>query len=301
MVRSTAWAGLLLTKDRLHDEHGQPLDVWVPSSEPARDAEGNPVVIGVGVVSPGERLRILALIEARVTKMGGGSRGKGPHTTFLGGIFSCPYCRKGMTGSGGDRGRMYRCRTRSVYGKDACPGVVVRAERMDAAVEAMWLSHVSALEHGSPASTPLSDAGRSSTTWRGKLVARRSWLASTRRRHAATSWSTTSTSRERCPKTGSRRWRPSSRRQSKPLTSKPASSRVGRSLGLLRGRRGTRGRVGGVDAHGSTHASGMRLDVADDQPRSLPRGPYADRRQDRAAVGCLMHPCVVRRRAGCAR
>lgn len=150
MVRSTAWAGLLPTKDRLHDEHGQPLDVWVPSSEPVRDAEGNPVVIGVGVVSPGERLRILALIEARVTKMGGGSRGKRPHTTFLGGILSCPHCRKAMTGSGGDRGRMYRCRTRSVYGKDACPGVVVRAQRIDAAVEAMWLSHVSALEHGAP-------------------------------------------------------------------------------------------------------------------------------------------------------
>jgi len=152
MVRSTAWAGLLPTKERRFDEHGQPLDVWVPSDEPVRDAEGNPVVIGTGVVSPGERLRILALIEARITKMGGGSRGKRPHTTFLGGIFSCPYCRKSMTGSGSGSARslMYRCRTRSVYGKDACPGVVVRAPRMDAAVEAMWLSHVSALEHGSP-------------------------------------------------------------------------------------------------------------------------------------------------------
>lgn len=53
MVRSTAWAGLLPTKERRFDEHGQPLDVWVPSAEPVRDAEGNPVVIGTGVVSPG--------------------------------------------------------------------------------------------------------------------------------------------------------------------------------------------------------------------------------------------------------
>lgn len=37
-----------------------------------------------------------------------------------------------------------------MYGNEECAGVVVRAERMDAAVEAMWLSHVSALEYGDP-------------------------------------------------------------------------------------------------------------------------------------------------------
>ncbi|MER7047027.1 recombinase family protein [Streptomyces jumonjinensis] len=149
MVRSPAWAGLLPAKERLHDEFGQPLDVWLPSPDPVRDAEGNPVVIGVGVVSPGERLRILTLFEARITRMGGGSRGKRPHTTFLGGFLSCPHCRKAMNGSGGKGNRMYRCRTRLTYGAEACPGVVVRAPRIDAAVEAMWLSHVTALDHGS--------------------------------------------------------------------------------------------------------------------------------------------------------
>lgn len=150
MVRSTAWAGLLPKKNRLYDEFDQPLDIWVPTDEPVRDVEGNPVVIGEGVVTPGERLRILALIDERVAKVGGGARGKRPHTTFLGGVLSCPLCKGSMNGSGGNRGRMYRCRTRAVHGKDVCAGVVVRAERIDAAVEAMWLSHVSALEHGDP-------------------------------------------------------------------------------------------------------------------------------------------------------
>ncbi|WP_079023686.1 recombinase family protein [Streptomyces odonnellii] len=149
MVRSPAWAGLLPAKERQYDEHGLPLDVWVSSDEPVRDSEGKPVVIGVGVVTPGGRLRILAAIDARVAKIGGGSRGRRPHTTFLGGILRCPHCYVTMSGSGGvKRGRMYRCRTRAMYGKEACPGVVVRTPRLDAAVEAMWLSHVSALEHG---------------------------------------------------------------------------------------------------------------------------------------------------------
>lgn len=46
MVRSTAWAGLLPEKKRLYDEFDQPLDIWVPTDEPVRDAAGNPVVIG---------------------------------------------------------------------------------------------------------------------------------------------------------------------------------------------------------------------------------------------------------------
>lgn len=150
MVRSPAWAGLLPAKERLYDEHGQSLDVWVSSTEPVRDGKGNPVVIGTGVVTPGERLRILAAIDERVAKVGGGTKGKRPHGTFLGGILRCPHCWKAMVGSGGDRGRMYRCRTRSAYGKSACPGVTVRADRIDAAVEAVWLSHVSALEYGAP-------------------------------------------------------------------------------------------------------------------------------------------------------
>jgi hypothetical protein len=95
MVRSTAWAGLLPEKNRLYDEYGQPLDVWVPTDEPVRDVEGNPVVIGKGVVTPGERLRILALIDERVAKIGGGPRGKRPHTTFLGGVLTCPRCKGG--------------------------------------------------------------------------------------------------------------------------------------------------------------------------------------------------------------
>ncbi|WP_344013598.1 recombinase family protein [Streptomyces thermospinosisporus] len=150
MVKSPAWAGLLPSKERKYDADGQPLDVWIPSVEPERDSRGRPVKIGEGVVSPGERLRILASIEERVSKVGGGSTGKRPHTTFLGGILRCPRCHHTMTGSGGERGRIYRCRIRGTYGNDACPGVVVRAERLDAAVEAMWLSHVSALEHGDP-------------------------------------------------------------------------------------------------------------------------------------------------------
>ncbi|MFJ5711319.1 hypothetical protein [Streptomyces sp. NPDC093105] len=38
------WAGLLPTEERRFDEHGRPLDVWVPSAEPARQAEGDPVI-----------------------------------------------------------------------------------------------------------------------------------------------------------------------------------------------------------------------------------------------------------------
>lgn len=150
MVKSPAWAGLLPAKERKYDADGQPLDIWVPSTEPARDALGHPVVLGEGVVTPGERLRILALVEERVSRIGGGATGKRRHDTLLGGILLCPRCQNTMTGSGGDHGRMYRCRIRGTYGKNACPGVVIRAPRVDAAVEAMWLSHVTALEHGDP-------------------------------------------------------------------------------------------------------------------------------------------------------
>jgi DNA invertase Pin-like site-specific DNA recombinase len=150
MVRSPAWAGLLPAKERQHDEFGQPLDVWVPSDEPVRDSMGRPVSVGTGVVTPGERLRILAKIEERTTRAGGSGKGKRPHTTFLGGTLLCPHCSKPMTGSGASSNRMYRCPTRANYGKDACPGAVVRAPRIDAAVEAMWLSHVCSLNHDDP-------------------------------------------------------------------------------------------------------------------------------------------------------
>ncbi len=148
MVRSPAWAGLMPAKERKYDEHGQPLDVWVPSSEPVRDNQGRPVVIGEGVATPGERLRILAAVEDRVSAAGGGAKGKRPHATFLGGFLRCPHCSKTTTSGGGPNARVYRCRIRAVFGKDTCPGIVVRAPRIDAAVEAMWLTHVSALEPG---------------------------------------------------------------------------------------------------------------------------------------------------------
>lgn len=150
MVRSPAWAGLLPAKERRHDEFGLPLDAWVPSDEPVRDKSGRPVSVGSGVVTPGERLRILARIEERIARTGGGAKGKRPHTTFLGGILRCPHCGKAMTGSGVSDHRMYRCPTRTAYGKDACPGVVVRAPRIDGAVEAMWLNHVCSLRHDDP-------------------------------------------------------------------------------------------------------------------------------------------------------
>ncbi|MFF4446782.1 recombinase family protein [Streptomyces sp. NPDC001502] len=161
LAQSPLFAGMVPVRRRKTDEHGNVLDCWEGYGEPLRDAKGEVVLCGAGVVTPAEWFRIKALIAERTDNRW--SRGK-PEAKYLGtGSYRCGRMRdKEGTGEyepcGGamsHRGGRYRCEVRQTRGKSICQGVVTLAERIDHAVGQAWISHITSLEPDDPVITAM--------------------------------------------------------------------------------------------------------------------------------------------------
>ncbi|MFZ3597616.1 recombinase family protein [Streptomyces sp. BH104] len=152
LAHSPAWAGLVPNRERVFDEHGNPLDKWVKRAEPLLNAKGEPVSCGEGVVTYAEWLKIQKILSGRTGNERGKGRNRGTgrgvrqHKTVAGWILRCPRCGGPMSNGGTN----YRCETRTTQGKAACEGTVTARARVDEAVAVLWINHIWTLRPESP-------------------------------------------------------------------------------------------------------------------------------------------------------
>ncbi|MEU4484616.1 recombinase family protein [Streptomyces purpurascens] len=152
LAHSPAWAGLVPDRERVFDEHGNPLDKWIKRAEPLLNEKGVPVSCGEGVVTYAEWLKIQRILMGRTGSERGKGRSKGTgrgvrqHKTVAGWILRCPRCNGPMSNGGTN----YRCDTRVTQGKAACEGTVTGRARVDEAVAVLWINHILALSPESP-------------------------------------------------------------------------------------------------------------------------------------------------------
>ena len=70
LVQSPLFAGMVPQRERVEDEHGNPLGRWRGYGEPALDEKGSPRMCGTGIVTPGEWYLIRGKIDARTGEIG---------------------------------------------------------------------------------------------------------------------------------------------------------------------------------------------------------------------------------------
>lgn len=156
LAHSCAWAGLLPNRERMKDEHGQPIAGYHRGGTPLIGEDGHPISCGEGVVTFAEREKILALMAGRSTPgsaYGDRSRGKRKAATLLTSIMRCPHCDGPM----GNAGISYWCKDRRWKGAVICTGASTERKRADEAIETMWLNHILSL---SPDSDTLHEIAR---------------------------------------------------------------------------------------------------------------------------------------------
>lgn len=144
LVQSPLFAGIVPIRERQVDEYGNKLDTWAGYGEPLYRDDGTPVTCGTGVITPAEYFKIRVLIRERVNPFT--RKGKRAGTYLLNPVLRCGRCNGPMHGGGGK----YHCSTRVSRGVAVCAGVVSSADRLQATVEDMWLTHVAALEPDDP-------------------------------------------------------------------------------------------------------------------------------------------------------
>ncbi|MFJ9663716.1 recombinase family protein [Streptomyces sp. NPDC101219] len=156
LAQSPLFAGMVPVRRRRTDEYGNPLDSWEGYGEPLRNEQGEVIMCGRGVVTPGEWFKIKALIAGRTDERW--AKGK-REAAYLGtGTYRCGRLRdKWGTGEleicGGSmshRGGRYRCQVRQTRGTSVCGGVVTLADRIDHAVGQAWVDHIAVLAPGDP-------------------------------------------------------------------------------------------------------------------------------------------------------
>jgi len=141
LAQSPSWAGLIPNRDRQTDEFGMPLDKWYRGGGPLLGADGHPVRAGKGVVTFEEWEKIRAIISGRSrpgTTIGDRTRGIRKAATIMTGVLRCPHCNGPM----GNGGRNYRCLARVNQGKSVCQGIATMRERVDEAMEALWMNRI---------------------------------------------------------------------------------------------------------------------------------------------------------------
>ncbi|GII22169.1 recombinase family protein [Planosporangium mesophilum] len=154
LVRSPGWAGLQSVREKL------PSGRWESVAEPYRDERGQTVSVGEGVITPGERARILAAIGDRSATMADGGRfvGRGDRrsSTLLGDLLRCDYCDGRTAQSGAAGQKVYRC---GIYANGkTCGGFTAPLADTDEAVSLAFLRRLAELRPGDPLLEAVADA-----------------------------------------------------------------------------------------------------------------------------------------------
>ncbi|MEY9837550.1 recombinase family protein [Streptacidiphilus sp. EB103A] len=141
LAHSPAWAGLMPQHERYTDDQGR--ERWRPTDEPLIGDDGQPVRVGAGVITTGERARILAGLRSRTSEsLANGRRGKPAAQSLLSGLLKCGRCGGNMTKAG----PQYRCYRRVNLGKSACQGMAVLVTETDNAMATAFVGRIPALE-----------------------------------------------------------------------------------------------------------------------------------------------------------
>jgi DNA invertase Pin-like site-specific DNA recombinase len=149
LAHSVTWAGLVANREKMLDDNGNDVGKYHRGGTPLLDKSGHPISLGEGVITFAEHVKIGAMLAERAqagTSIGDRTRGKREIVALLSGTLRCGRC-KGPMANGGVN---YRCYARQTSGPAACEGVSTERERVDGAVEAMWLTHVLSLGPESP-------------------------------------------------------------------------------------------------------------------------------------------------------
>lgn len=137
LAHSPAWAGLMPVHERYTDASGRVR--WRALDEPLIGPEGKPVRVGAGIITVGERARILAGLRARTSEgLANGRRGKPAAQSLLSGLIKCGRCGGNMTKGG----PQYRCYRRVNLGKSACEGMAVLVKDLDDAISAAFIGRI---------------------------------------------------------------------------------------------------------------------------------------------------------------
>ncbi|MFE2033174.1 recombinase family protein [Streptomyces scopuliridis] len=137
LAHSPAWAGLMPVHERYTDEAGR--ERWRATDEPLMRPDGEPVRVGAGVVTVGERARILAGLRSRTSEgLASGRRGKPAAQSLLSGLLKCGRCGGNMTRGG----PQYRCYRRVNMGKAACQGMTVLVKDADSVLSSAFMARV---------------------------------------------------------------------------------------------------------------------------------------------------------------
>jgi DNA invertase Pin-like site-specific DNA recombinase len=149
-ARTPGTAGLMHRKERVEDP-STGREYWRPTGDIVLGADGEPIRVGESVVTPEERLRIVAVLNSRTRELtpgftnagqGGKRRGVRQAQSLLTGIIKCGRCGGPMVRSG----KQYRCLTRAESGPDACRGMYIDAADADEAVTERWQTWVTTLD-----------------------------------------------------------------------------------------------------------------------------------------------------------
>ncbi|MEV6366220.1 recombinase family protein [Micromonospora musae] len=154
MVRSPGFAGLQSIRERT------PSGRWRNIADVFRDEQGQTVSVGEGVITPGERARILRALEERSAVVAEAGRfvrrGDRRSGALLGELMRCPTCGARTAQSGATGKKVYRCGT---YGNGrACSGFTAPTVETDDAVSIAFLGRLATLEPGDPLLEVVADA-----------------------------------------------------------------------------------------------------------------------------------------------
>ncbi|MGW3073555.1 recombinase family protein [Kitasatospora sp. NPDC001132] len=144
LAHSLSWAGIVVVKERMTDEHGVPIDKWHRGGTALLDSDGFPVSCGEGVVTYAEHLIIEKNLASRSrpgTSIGDRTRGKRKAKCVANTALRCPYCKGRMTNAGVS----FYCEKRKNEGVSSCKGSSINRLETESAIAEMWQNHILSL------------------------------------------------------------------------------------------------------------------------------------------------------------
>jgi site-specific DNA recombinase len=152
-LRSPALAGLMPEK-RIEESSGK----WSTSTAPWRNPDTGEVVSimaeGVAaIVTESERVRLLAVMDARLRRYGRGMKAVRQPLSLLGGLIVCASCKR----TANTFGNSYRCRRRHVDGVDCKAPLNVSIGVIEPVVKRLWAQGLATLDPDSSVLAAVAD------------------------------------------------------------------------------------------------------------------------------------------------